>query len=98
MKAIEDSKISYHCFLRNYASSIWYLEELVQILEWKNRLVQNVIPVFYQTRHFAEAFGKHGAGFKDKAPIWKKALTEVANLSGKHLDGTKYKLLVKILN
>ncbi|KAM7462120.1 hypothetical protein LguiA_030241 [Lonicera macranthoides] len=95
MKAIEESRISIIVFSKNYASSRWCLNELVQVLECKNTRGQLVLPVFYdvdpsdvhkQTGKFAEAFERHenekGGGFASDINKWRAALTEAANLSG----------------
>ncbi|XP_031288163.1 disease resistance-like protein DSC1 [Pistacia vera] len=94
LNAIQESKISVVVFSEGYASSKWCLEELVKILECKNKYGQIVIPVFYhvdpsvvrnQTGTFRDAFSKHEERFKDnseKLQKWRNALTEAANLSG----------------
>ncbi|XP_034676889.1 TMV resistance protein N-like isoform X1 [Vitis riparia] len=79
---------------KNYASSTWCLDELVQILKCKNAKKQTVLPIFYnvnpsdvreQKGSFAKAFAKLEEKYKEKMErvhIWKQALTEVANISG----------------
>ena len=47
LNAIEDSKLSLLIFSENYASSTWCLNELVHILQCKERNRQIVVPVFY---------------------------------------------------
>jgi hypothetical protein len=98
VKAIEKSRISVIVFSQNYASSPWCLDELVKIFECKEMRGQIVLPVFYkihpselrnQTKSVGEAFAKHEERFKDdqlKVQRWKTALTEVASLSGWHLE------------
>ncbi|KAL9431976.1 hypothetical protein AB3S75_027062 [Citrus x aurantiifolia] len=94
LDAIERSKISVIIFSENYASSKWCLDELVKILECKNKNAQMVVPVFYhvdpsdvrkQTGSFGDAFVKHEKQFKgipEKVQKWRVALTEASNLSG----------------
>ncbi|KAJ7961928.1 putative Disease resistance protein (TIR-NBS-LRR class) [Quillaja saponaria] len=90
-KAIEQSKLSVIIFSKTYASSKWCLDELVKILESKQKNEQIVIPVFYhvdpsnvrkQCGSYA-LFPKHWQLiFQGKLPKWKAALTEAASLSG----------------
>jgi hypothetical protein len=47
IEAIEGSFISLIIFSENYASSSWCLEELVKIIECKEKYGQILIPVFY---------------------------------------------------
>ncbi|KAL5776093.1 hypothetical protein ACOSP7_009019 [Xanthoceras sorbifolium] len=94
LNAIEESQISVIIFSKDYASSRWCLEELVEILKCKNMHRQIVTPVFYQvnpsdirnqTGTFADAFAKHEQRFKDSVDMlqrWRAALKETANLSG----------------
>ncbi|KAG5223849.1 TMV resistance protein [Salix suchowensis] len=96
LKAIQESKISIVIFSKGYASTRWCLNELVEILECKNRKTgQIVLPIFYdidpsdvrkQTGSFAKAFDKHEECFKEKVKEWRKALEEVGNLSGWNLN------------
>lgn len=94
IKAIEESVISIIIFSRGYASSKWCLNELVKILECKEKNGQMVIPVFYQvdpsvvrkqTQSFGVSFVRHEKDFKkmpEKVMRWRAALTQAANLSG----------------
>ncbi|KAL5778555.1 hypothetical protein ACOSQ2_009292 [Xanthoceras sorbifolium] len=95
VNAIQGSKISVVVFSKGYASSRWCLEELVKILECKNKYGQIVIPIFYevnpsdvrkQTGTFADAFAKHDQKYLEdgleKLQRWRTALIESANLSG----------------
>ncbi|KAH9725842.1 ADP-ribosyl cyclase/cyclic ADP-ribose hydrolase [Citrus sinensis] len=95
LKAIEASRIAIIVFSKNYASSTWCLDELVHILDCKNKNAQRIVyPIFYdveptvvrnQTGNFQEAFAKHVEVFKksiEKVQKWREALKEVANISG----------------
>uniref|UniRef100_A0A6N2KYG0 TIR domain-containing protein n=1 Tax=Salix viminalis TaxID=40686 RepID=A0A6N2KYG0_SALVM len=96
LKAIQESKISIVVFSKGYASTTWCLNELVEILEFKNRKTgQIVLPIFYdidpsdvrkQTGSFAKAFDKHEECFKEKVKEWRNALEEAGNLSGWNLN------------
>ncbi|KAM5569819.1 hypothetical protein ABKV19_017032 [Rosa sericea] len=92
LEAIRESKLSVMIFSKNYASSTWCLDELVHILECRDK--QFVIPIFYgvdpsdvrkQSGSYADAFVKHEERFKgkrDKVLMWRNALTTAANISG----------------
>ncbi|BFG40472.1 hypothetical protein CerSpe_267480 [Prunus speciosa] len=98
LKAIEESRFVIVIFSKNYANSTWCLDELVKAVECMNMMGQTILPVFYhvdpsdvrkQKAHFEEAFSKHEEAFKDdtkRVQNWRDALTEVANLSGWHLQ------------
>ncbi|CAL2236104.1 unnamed protein product [Prunus armeniaca] len=96
-QAIHGSMISIIVFSKRYADSSWCLDELVKIMECRERLGQQVIPLFYnveasdvrkQTGSFAQAFEKHEAGIcegkheKEKVQRWRNALTQAADLCG----------------
>ncbi|CAN6678450.1 unnamed protein product [Malus baccata var. baccata] len=111
LKKIEQSRISLVVFSENYASSEWCLDELVHIFHCKEQLKQMVVPVFYKVdpsdvRNQRESFGKaladHESKLKDnmgKVSIWRKTLTNAANLSGWSFlaDGHEYKFIQKIV-
>ncbi|CAL2236134.1 unnamed protein product [Prunus armeniaca] len=99
-QAIDGSMISIIVFSKSYADSTWCLDELVKIMECRERLGQQVIPLFYnvdasdvrkQTGSFAQAFGKHEAGIcegkheKENVKRWRNALTQAADLCGEDL-------------
>ncbi|KAG4122875.1 hypothetical protein ERO13_D11G295300v2 [Gossypium hirsutum] len=90
LKAIQASRVSVSVFSKDYASSKWYLAELVKIMDCNKW----VVPVFYgvdprdlrnQTGSFADAFAKHEENFKHesgKVKTWRSALTAAGKLSG----------------
>lgn len=90
--AIRESKISIVVFSKNYASSTWSLNELVEIHKCCEELGQMVIPVFYnvdpsdvrkQTGEFGKAFEETCKGkTEDVKQGWMQVLTEVANMAG----------------
>ncbi|BFG19646.1 hypothetical protein CerSpe_059200 [Prunus speciosa] len=99
-QAIDGSMISIIVFSKSYADSSWCLDELVKIMECRERLGQQVIPLFYnvdasdvrkQTGSFAQAFEKYEAGIcegkheKEKVQRWRNALTQAADLCGEDL-------------
>ena len=98
LKAIKESLFAIVILSKNYATSTWCLDELVNITECKKEMGQIVWPIFYdvdpyevrkQTGTYAQAFGEHEKRFKDnidKVHMWRVALTEVANLFGFHLQ------------
>ncbi|XP_020421982.1 TMV resistance protein N [Prunus persica] len=110
-QAIDKSIISIIVFSKSYADSSWCLDELVKIMECRERLGKHVIPLFYsvdasdvrnQKGSFAQAFEKHeGKHEKEKVQRWKKALTQVADLCGEDLknadNGHEAKFINKIL-
>ncbi|XP_062074354.1 TMV resistance protein N-like isoform X1 [Humulus lupulus] len=92
LQAIEQSKISVIVFSENYADSSWCLDELVKIMECKEILGQQVVPIFY---HVNPSCVRKQKGtyeleqqFKDKMELqihgqaWRNALTKAADLSG----------------
>ncbi|CAL2236187.1 unnamed protein product [Prunus armeniaca] len=111
-QAIEGSMISIIVFSKSYADSSWCLDELVKIMECRERLGQQVIPLFYnveasdvrkQTGSFEQAFEKHEAGKheKEKVQRWRNALSQAADLCGEDLknadNGHEAKFINKIL-
>lgn len=96
LNVINESRIAIIVFSNNYAFSSFCLQLLVYILDTFLLNHRFIFPVFYdvdpaivryQTGTYAEAFSKHDKKFKydkDKVKKWRKALYQVANLSGFH--------------
>ncbi|KAL1146111.1 hypothetical protein V6Z11_A11G348900 [Gossypium hirsutum] len=86
-KAIQKSWCSVIVFSENYAFSGWCLEELAEIVKQKNDKAHKVFPIFYDgdPSDLRKQKGKYKED-KDKIQKWRNALTEVANISGWHLN------------
>ncbi|KAJ0524461.1 putative TIR domain, P-loop containing nucleoside triphosphate hydrolase [Helianthus annuus] len=108
MRSIEDSRIYIIVFSKNYASSSWCLDELVQIMECHKTTGRTAYPVFFnveptEVRHQSgavkEAFAKHEK--KDAAGKWRDAMKEAADLAGRELkttsDGYEAKFIQKVV-
>ncbi|KAI9127077.1 hypothetical protein K1719_001636 [Acacia pycnantha] len=95
LRTIEESEISVIIFSTDYASSTWCLDELVHILECKEKYGRVVIPIFYkidpsnvskQSGRFGDGFAKLKLRFKDdpsKLQKWKNALIQSTSLSSR---------------
>ncbi|XP_050233474.1 disease resistance protein RPP2B-like isoform X3 [Mercurialis annua] len=91
MKVIEGSRISVIVFSKGYASSPWCLDELVKILECREKMDQIVLPIFYLVDPSDAELGKgvfrYGlrkleAKHKKSIDKWRNALKEATTLSG----------------
>ncbi|XP_056168983.1 disease resistance protein L6-like [Syzygium oleosum] len=101
LQAINQSKISIPIFSKGYASSVWCLKELVQMVECQKTGRQKIIPIFYdvapsevrhQTEGYAQAFLAHENKKRhDEKTIqgWKDALSAVGAINGWDLHSKK---------
>ncbi|KAL4622191.1 hypothetical protein ACB092_06G279900 [Castanea dentata] len=99
-RAIEGSRIFLIVLSKNYASSDWCLDELVLILKCRRMSNRTVVAIYYdvspsdvrkQSGTFEKAFVEHGERYflcEDKVSSWRRALTEIANISGLNLEST----------
>nr|AXU93668.1 RPP4/RPP5-like protein [Arabidopsis thaliana] len=92
LSAIKESTIAIVIFSKNYASSTWCLNELVEIHKCYTNLNQMVIPIFFhvdasevkkQTGEFGKVFEETcKANLEDEKQSWKQALAAVAVMAG----------------
>jgi hypothetical protein len=92
LQAIRGSKIAIILLSRNYGSSKWCLDELVEIMKCREELGQTVMTVFYdvdpsdvrkQKGDFGKVFKKTCVGRPEEmVQRWKQALTSAANILG----------------
>ncbi|PWA87831.1 toll/interleukin-1 receptor (TIR) domain-containing protein [Artemisia annua] len=93
IQAIRGSRFFIIVFSKNYASSTWCLDELVEIMECQKTGEQTAYPVFFdaeptQVRKQSGAFGEAFLENKnrDAAGKWIEALKEASNLFGRELQ------------
>ncbi|XP_028756536.1 TMV resistance protein N-like [Neltuma alba] len=98
LEAIRQSRIAIIVFSKNYASSTFCLDELVNILHYVRGEGRLVWPVFYDVdpsdvRHqrgsYGQALAEHDDRLqanKEKVRKWREALCVAANLSGWHFQ------------
>lgn len=94
VQAIRASRIGIVILTRNYASSSWCLDELLEIMECRYTTGLKVMPIFCeinpsdvrrQSGDFGEAFERTCEGkTEERKQKWRQALTDVANISGQH--------------
>lgn len=94
VQAIRESRVSIVVLSKNYASSGWCLDELVEILKCKEDQGQVVMTIFYdvdpsdvrkQSGNFGSAFETTCQGKTEEVKHrWTKALTNVAEIAGEH--------------
>ncbi|KAK3417856.1 hypothetical protein EUGRSUZ_H03845 [Eucalyptus grandis] len=101
LQAINQSKISIPIFSKGYATSVWCLKELVQMVSCQKAERQKIMPIFYdvapsevrhQTRGYGEALGLHKEKRRyDKETIsqWEAALNAIGNIKGWDLHREK---------
>ncbi|KAL8239826.1 hypothetical protein R6Q59_016393 [Mikania micrantha] len=80
MKAISESRASIVVLSENYATSTWCLDELLFILDQRRERNHFVLPVFYHVN--PADLRKQKDKFAVNVDRWKRALMEVADLSG----------------
>ncbi|RID71160.1 hypothetical protein BRARA_C03115 [Brassica rapa] len=94
VKAIRHSRVAVVLLSRNYASSSWCLDELVEIMKCREEVGQTVLTIFYnvdpsevrkQTGDFGKAFDETCVGKTEELKqAWRQALNDVAGIAGYH--------------
>ncbi|VVA93235.1 unnamed protein product [Arabis nemorensis] len=107
VKAIREATVSIVLMSKNYASSSWCLDELVEILNCKDASGQIVMPVFYevdpsdvrkQKGDFGIAFQRSCQGrTEEDKQRWSKALTDEAAMLEKLSTDVSNKLKVELI-
>ena len=103
LKAIEETKFAIIILSTNYASSTWYLDELVKIVECMKQNKLTILPVFYHVnpsdarnqmgilasgnQTFAEAFAKHERDPKVKIEDLQAWKAALKEVGNIYLDG-----------
>ncbi|KAG2279897.1 hypothetical protein Bca52824_051117 [Brassica carinata] len=92
--AIRQSRVAVVLLSRNYASSSWCLDELVEIMKCREECQQTVMTIFYevdpsdvrkQTGDFGKAFDETCVGKTEEVKqAWRQALKDVAGIAGYH--------------
>ncbi|KAL0681257.1 hypothetical protein Bca4012_048104 [Brassica carinata] len=92
--AIRQSRVAVVLLSRNYASSSWCLDELVEIMKCRKEDQQKVMTIFYevdpshvrkQTGDFGKAFEETCVGKTEEVKQeWRQALNDVADIAGYH--------------
>ncbi|VVB02488.1 unnamed protein product [Arabis nemorensis] len=92
IRGIRGSKIAIILVSKNYASSKWCLDELVEIMKCREELGQTVMAIFYKVdpSHVKKLSGEFGKVFKktcagksqEDIERWRQALVKVATIAG----------------